>query len=92
MADILGTLPLLLALDSIEWRWLKPANSPWLPLRSASGYSSLIKQLALSTGKAPNAYIIVQMDEPLRQQLNPEMVCSLVQLLILSTEYEALHR
>ncbi|KAF8173508.1 hypothetical protein K438DRAFT_2051122 [Mycena galopus ATCC 62051] len=63
---LLGTTSEFLVISSIEWRWLKPQNSAWLPLRSLGGYSSLIKQI-LSPPKAVSmAYIIVKMDEPMR--------------------------
>jgi len=35
-----------LAVPSFEWRLMKPANSPWMPLRSSTGYASLVKQMA----------------------------------------------
>ncbi|KAF8199378.1 hypothetical protein K438DRAFT_1933409 [Mycena galopus ATCC 62051] len=66
VAILLGTTSEFLVISSIEWRWLKPQNSAWLPLRNLGGYSSLIKQI-LSPPKAVSmAYIIVKMDEPMR--------------------------
>lgn len=36
IVDTLGTLPPFLVLNSMDWKFLKSANAPWLPLRSAS--------------------------------------------------------
>ncbi|KAF8185562.1 hypothetical protein K438DRAFT_1973860 [Mycena galopus ATCC 62051] len=47
IAKLLGTSPEFLVISSMEWRWLKPQNSPWLPLRNESGFASLIRQLLL---------------------------------------------
>jgi hypothetical protein len=62
----------------MEWRWLKPQNSPWLPLRNESGFSSLIRQL-LSPPKAVSvAYIIIKMDEPMKAPPSVSMVCQFI--------------
>ncbi|KAJ6611843.1 hypothetical protein B0H10DRAFT_2192734 [Mycena sp. CBHHK59/15] len=45
LAELLGTSSQFLVVSSMEWHWLKPQNSVWLPLRNESGYSSLVKQL-----------------------------------------------
>ncbi|KAJ7829940.1 hypothetical protein B0H13DRAFT_2679691 [Mycena leptocephala] len=66
VAKLLGTSAEFVVTSSMEWRWLKPQNSPWLPLRNESGFSSLIRQL-LSPPKAVSvAYIIIKMDEPMK--------------------------
>ncbi|KAJ7742112.1 hypothetical protein DFH07DRAFT_777789 [Mycena maculata] len=66
IAVLLGTTSEFLVISSIEWCWLKPQNSAWLPLRNLGGYSSLIKQI-LSPPKAVSmAYIIVKMDKLMR--------------------------
>lgn len=49
-----------LAISSLEWRFMKPANSPWMPLRSATAYTSFIKRMA--SARTPN--VIVRMDPP----------------------------
>ncbi|KAJ6614198.1 hypothetical protein B0H10DRAFT_2221508 [Mycena sp. CBHHK59/15] len=66
IADLLGTTSEFLVISSIEWRWLKPQNSAWLPLRNLGGYSSLIKQILSPLKAVSMAYIIVKMDEPMR--------------------------
>ncbi|KAH9969962.1 hypothetical protein BJV74DRAFT_909308 [Russula compacta] len=45
-----------LAVGSFEWHWLKPANSPWLPLQSKNGLASMFNKL--TTCKGP-PYVIV---------------------------------
>jgi hypothetical protein len=49
--------PVNLVILSLKWRLMKPANSTWMPLRSATGYASLVKQMA--SARALN--IIIQM-------------------------------
>ena len=61
LAGIVDSLPTLLALPSLEWRWQKPANSLWVPLQDESGYSSFIRKLRDARG-TPSA--IFQMDAP----------------------------
>ncbi|KAH9973420.1 hypothetical protein BJV74DRAFT_798980 [Russula compacta] len=48
-----------LVVGSFEWHWLKPANSPWLPLQSKNGLASMFNKL--TTCKGP-LYVIVWMD------------------------------
>ncbi|KAF8139208.1 hypothetical protein K438DRAFT_1996265 [Mycena galopus ATCC 62051] len=66
IAKLLGTSPEFLVISSMEWRWLKPQNSPWLPLRNESGFASLIRQLLLPPKAVSGAYIIIKMDEPMK--------------------------
>ncbi|KAJ7321266.1 hypothetical protein DFH08DRAFT_970131 [Mycena albidolilacea] len=66
IANLLGTSPEFLVISSMEWRWLKPQNSPWLPLRNESGFASLIRQLLSPPKAVSGAYIIVKMDEPMK--------------------------
>jgi hypothetical protein len=74
VAKLLGTSAEFVVTSSMEWRWLKPQNSPWLPLRNESGFSSLIRQL-LSPPKAVSAaYIIIKMDEPMKAPPSVSMV------------------
>ena len=61
LASIVDSLPTLLTLLSLEWRWQKPANSLWVPLQDESGYSSFIWKLRDARG-TPSA--IFQMDAP----------------------------
>ncbi|KAJ7758631.1 hypothetical protein B0H16DRAFT_1820582 [Mycena metata] len=66
LVGLLGTTPEFMVVTSIEWCWLKPMNSAWLPLRDLTGYSSLIKMLQSPPKNVSVAYIIIKMDEPMR--------------------------
>lgn len=75
LAACLHTDESFLALHSMEWRWLWPANSAWLPLRDPNGFLSLLKQLKTSQPRGvTNTYIIIRMDEPARQPVAPSVV------------------
>ncbi|KAF8869860.1 hypothetical protein BD779DRAFT_1479394 [Infundibulicybe gibba] len=73
LAELLETEPTMLDRSSMEWRWLKPTNSQWLPLRSNTAYRSLLKQLKTPPRGASAAYIIIRMAEPARKPSNPSM-------------------
>ncbi|KIM73029.1 hypothetical protein PILCRDRAFT_93228 [Piloderma croceum F 1598] len=60
LANKVESAPPNLVISSLEWRFMKPANSPWMPLHSAVAYTSLVKQMA--SAKTPN--VIVHMDLP----------------------------
>ena len=60
IAGEVESAPANLVILGLEWRLMKPANSTWMPLRSAMGYASLVKQM--ESARAPN--IIIQMDPP----------------------------
>ncbi|KAJ6624853.1 hypothetical protein B0H10DRAFT_2430596 [Mycena sp. CBHHK59/15] len=62
-AELLGTSSEFLVVSSMEWL---AQNSPWLPLRNASSYNSLTKQLLSPPKGVSPAYIIVKMDEPMK--------------------------
>lgn len=62
IAKEVGVKEELLAVASMTWRWMKPANSELLPLASENGYLSLLSQVAVSKAKIP--YIFVFMDPP----------------------------
>ncbi|KAK7041330.1 hypothetical protein R3P38DRAFT_3453747 [Favolaschia claudopus] len=49
VAERLSTTAVYLVLSSMEWRYLKPANSSWLPLRDVPGYKSLINKILKPT-------------------------------------------
>jgi hypothetical protein len=78
LADLLETEPSFLVQHTFEWRWLKPANSPWLPLHTDAAYSSLIKQLKAPPRNVSGKYIIVRMAKPVKKPVNPGMVCSVL--------------
>ncbi|KAJ7815023.1 hypothetical protein B0H14DRAFT_2603740 [Mycena olivaceomarginata] len=66
IANLLGTSPEFLVISSMEWCWLKPQNSLWLPLRNESGFASLIRQLLSPPKAVSGAYIIIKIDEPMK--------------------------
>lgn len=70
LADLLEMNPLLLVVHSFEWKWLKPANSPWLPLRAPSAYKSLICQLQAPPKNVSGSYIIMRMEQLLQQPVD----------------------
>jgi hypothetical protein len=74
IATLLGTSPKFLVISSMEWRWLKPQNSPWLPLQNESSFASLIRQLLSPPKAVSGAYIIVKMDEPMKAPPTVSMV------------------
>jgi hypothetical protein len=61
LAELVDSSAVLLAAQTMEWRWQKLANSVWAPLRNASGYASLLKKLQEAKGAR---YIIIKMDAP----------------------------
>jgi hypothetical protein len=61
LAGAVDSLPSLLALPSLEWRWQKPANSLWVPLRDESGYASFLRKLRDARG---SPCVIFCMDAP----------------------------
>jgi hypothetical protein len=61
MAHIVDSSSHLLTVSSFEWRWQKPANSLWVPLRDESGYTSFLRKLH-AVKSSP--YIIFRMDAP----------------------------
>lgn len=78
LANCLGTDKNFLLLQSMEWRWLRPANSMWLPLRDPNGFASLLKQLKTTQPRGVSTtYIIVRMAEPARRPVAPSMVSSI---------------
>ncbi|KAJ7134935.1 hypothetical protein C8R43DRAFT_956165 [Mycena crocata] len=65
-AKALSTLVIYLERSSMKWKFVKPANSIFLPLRNASGLKSLVKQIR-SLPKSGASMIIVQMDAPVKK-------------------------
>jgi hypothetical protein len=61
LASTVDSLASLLALPSLEWRWQKPANSLWVPLRGESGYASFLRKLRDARG---SPCVIFRMDAP----------------------------
>ena len=50
--------PLQLCIGTMEWHWLKPANSPWLPLQNETGLVSMLNKVVASKS---SPYIIIRM-------------------------------
>jgi hypothetical protein len=68
VCKIESTVPNLVV-STLEWRTMKPANSTWMPLRTAMAYGTLVKQMITSK----NVNIIICMDPP-----KPPVMASLV--------------
>ncbi|KAJ7124081.1 hypothetical protein C8R43DRAFT_1031254 [Mycena crocata] len=64
LARAMGTQVAFLDIGSFMWRWLKPANSPSLPIRDEAGFKSLIRQILSPPKNIPQMYIIIKMDPP----------------------------
>jgi hypothetical protein len=82
LANLLETEPSFLTQHTFEWRWVKPANSLWLPLRTDAAYSSLIKQLKAPRRNVSGKFIIIHMAEPVKKPVNPGMVRSSIPVMI----------
>ena len=61
LADILKCQTAGLHIGTFEWRWLKPANSAWLPLQNDTGLSSMLNKIVAAK---TSPYIIVRMQPP----------------------------
>jgi hypothetical protein len=53
-----------LAINSFEWHYSKPQNSPWVPVNSEHGWESLVKQVTAKIAKDPSSYVILRMQPP----------------------------
>ncbi|KAJ6523460.1 hypothetical protein DFH09DRAFT_1420868 [Mycena vulgaris] len=74
LADAMETEPVFLPSASMEWRWLKPANSAFLPLRSQAGLTSLLKQICTPPSRnVSSKYIIIKMNEPVKRPATQHM-------------------
>ncbi|KAJ6625336.1 hypothetical protein B0H10DRAFT_2212011 [Mycena sp. CBHHK59/15] len=62
LAGLLGASSEFLVVSSMEWHWLKPQNSAWLPHHTESGYNSLIKQCLSPPKNVSPSYIIIKID------------------------------
>lgn len=71
-----------LMLSSLEWRYQKPANSLWIPLRAEASYVAMVKQMA--TARSPN--IIIRMDPP-RAAAIAALVCLFRLFMYLLADY-----
>lgn len=50
-----------LNIATFEWRWPKPANSPWIPVQTENGLSSLLNKIVKSP---PTGYVLLHMQLP----------------------------
>ena len=55
-----------LVVPSLEWHWLKPASSPWLPVQDKAGLTSMLKKVRSKS----EPYVIVRMQVP-QKKANP---------------------
>ena len=60
IANLLKAKPENLRVGTFEWKWLKPASSPWLPLQNSGGLVSMLKKVKTKT----DAYIILRTHAP----------------------------
>ncbi|KAJ6514352.1 hypothetical protein C8R47DRAFT_1313674 [Mycena vitilis] len=69
LADAVESEVAMLIASSMEWRWTKPANSLFVPLRNEAGAISLtMKQVRKSAAKSSNSsFIIIQMQAPFKK-------------------------
>jgi hypothetical protein len=63
VAQLVKTTPENLSVGTLEWKWLKPVSSPWLPLQSNVGFLSMLKQVLPKIPKS-DAYVIIRMQPP----------------------------
>ena len=61
LADLLRCQAAGLRVGTFEWRWLKPANSAWLPLQNETGLTSMLNKIVAAK---PSPYVIVRMQPP----------------------------
>jgi len=53
IADGVSCGPDQLVINSLEWHFSKPQNSPWVPVKNIPGWMSLIKQVTAKVNKDP---------------------------------------
>jgi hypothetical protein len=46
---------------TFEWRWSKPANSPWIPVQTETGLLSMLNKIVKSP---PTGYVLLHMQLP----------------------------
>lgn len=63
IADKLSVERSDLILSSLEWHWLKPASSPWLPIQDEPGFLSMLKKVK----SKPEPYVIIHMQAPIKK-------------------------
>ncbi|KAJ6549184.1 hypothetical protein B0H10DRAFT_2242995 [Mycena sp. CBHHK59/15] len=66
-AKAVGTEVPFLNTSSIEWRWMKPANSQFVPLRDEDRLKSMLKHINSPPKGASGNSIIVKMDAPVKK-------------------------
>ncbi|KAJ7823608.1 hypothetical protein B0H14DRAFT_2370044 [Mycena olivaceomarginata] len=72
-AKAMGTAVPFLIASSVEWRWMKPANSQFVPLRDEDGLRSMLKHVNSPPKGASGDSIIVKMDAPVKQPATQHM-------------------
>ncbi|KAJ6594964.1 hypothetical protein B0H10DRAFT_1960572 [Mycena sp. CBHHK59/15] len=71
VAEVVNTDIPFLATLSMEWCFIKPANSLFLPLHNDAGWKSLKNQMC-NPPKSSTQYIIIQMDAPVKKPQAPD--------------------
>ncbi|KAJ7868808.1 hypothetical protein B0H14DRAFT_3583633 [Mycena olivaceomarginata] len=72
-AKAMGTEVPFLNASSVEWRWMKPANSQFVPLRDTDGLKSMLKHINSPPKGASGDSIIVKMDAPVKRPATQHM-------------------
>src|SRR5260370_7366620 len=64
MAEEIGVECSDLPVATFEWHWLRPASSPWLPVRDENGFTSMVKKVNAKFEVKPEPYLIFHMNTP----------------------------
>jgi len=62
-----------LVISSMEWHFLKPQNSPWLPMNNENTMQFMLRQAAVKFKKDASSYMVLQMQQPLSSK-TPQLV------------------
>ncbi|KAF8468005.1 hypothetical protein DFH94DRAFT_697942 [Russula ochroleuca] len=52
-----------LVISSMEWHFLKPQNSPWLPMNNENTMQFMLRQAAVKFKKDASSYMVLQMQQ-----------------------------
>jgi hypothetical protein len=61
IAGLVKCQPPQLCIGTMEWHWLKPANTPWLPLQNETSLISMLNKVVASKS---SPYVIIRMQPP----------------------------
>ncbi len=62
MAEEIGIEHSDLLVATFEWHWLRPASSPWLPVRDENGFASMVKKVKAKCEVKAETYVMFHMD------------------------------